>query len=33
MIILFQQTFKDVEHIYSDIAGFDMSYDEFKEIC
>ena len=29
--ILFQQTLKDVEHIYRDIAGFDMSYDEFKE--
>ena len=29
IIILFQQTLKDVEHIYRDIAGFDMSYDEF----
>ena len=26
IIILFQQTLKDVEHIYRDIAGFDMSY-------
>ena len=33
VIILFQQTFKDVEHIYRDIAGFDMSYDEFKSLC
>ena len=32
-IILFQQTLKDVEHIYRDIAGFDMSYDEFKSLC
>ena len=31
--ILFQQTLKDVEHIYRDIAGFDMSYDEFKSLC
>ena len=30
IIILFQQTLKDVEHIYRDIAGFDLSYDEFK---
>ena len=33
IIILFQQTLKDVEHIYRDIAGFDMSYDEFKSLC
>ena len=33
IIILFQQTSKDVEHIYRDIAGFDMSYEEFKELC
>ena len=33
IIILFQQTLKDVQHIYTDIAGFDMSYDEFKELC
>ena len=24
---------KDVEHIYKDNAGFDMSYDEFKKLC
>ena len=33
IIILFQQTLKDVEHIYRDIAGFDMSNDEFKILC
>ena len=33
IIILFQQTLKDVEHIYRDIAGFDMSYDEYKSLC
>ena len=30
-IILFQKTLKVVEHIYRDIAGFDMSYEEFKD--
>ena len=33
IIILFQQTLKDVEHIYRDNAGFDMSYEEFKQLC
>ena len=33
IIILFQQTLKDVEHNYRDIAGFDMSNDEFKSLC
>ena len=32
-ITLFQQTLKDVEHIYRDIAGFDMSHDLFKSLC
>ena len=32
IIILFQQTLKDVQHIYTDIAGFDKSYDEFKSL-
>ena len=32
-IILFQQTLKDVENIYRDIEGFDMSYNEFKALC
>ena len=33
IIILLQQTLKDIEHIYRDIAGFDMSHDEFNELC
>ena len=33
IIILFQQTLKDVEHIHRDIASFDMSYEEFKSLC
>ena len=32
-IILFNQTLKDMEHIYRNVAGYDMSYDEFKELC
>ena len=32
-IILFNQTLKDIEHIYRDVAGYDMNYDEFKEFC
>ena len=32
-IILFNQTLKDIEHIYKDVAGYDMSYDEIKELC
>ena len=27
------QTLKDIEHTYRDVAGYDMSYDEFKELC
>ena len=33
IIILFQQTLKDVEQIYRDNARFDMSYEEFKQLC
>ena len=33
IIISFQQTLEDVEHIHRDIAGFDMSYEEFKSLC
>ena len=33
IIFLFQQTLKDVVHIHRDIAGFDMSYEEFKSLC
>ena len=32
-IILFNQTLKDIEHIYRDVAGLDVSFDEFKELC
>ena len=32
-IILFNQTQKDIEHTYKDVVGYDMSYDEFKELC
>ena len=32
-IILFNQTLKDSEHIYRDVAGYDMNYDKFKELC
>ena len=32
-IILFNQTLKDIEHIYRDVAGYDMKYDEFKDLC
>ena len=32
-IILFNQTLKDIEHICRDVAGYDMNYDEFKDLC
>ena len=32
-IILFNQTLKDIEHIYRDVAGYDINYDEFKDLC
>ena len=32
-IILFNQTLKHIEHIYRDAAGYDMEYDEFKDLC
>ena len=31
--ILFNQTLKDIENIYRDVGGYDMSYDEFKQLC
>ena len=31
--ILFNQMLKDIEHIYRDVAGYDMNCDEFKEFC
>ena len=31
-IIPFNQTIKDIEHIYRHVPGYDMSYDEFKKL-
>ena len=31
-IVLFNQTLKDIENIYIDVAGYDMSYDDFKDL-
>ena len=30
---LFNQSLKDIEHIYRGVAGYDLSYGEFKELC
>ena len=32
-ILLLNQTLKDIEQIYRDVAGYNMNYDEFKELC
>ena len=32
-IILFNQTLKDIEHIYRDVSGYDMSFDDSEELC
>ena len=32
-IILCNQTIKYIENIYIDVGGYDMSYDEFKQLC
>ena len=32
-IFLFIQTLKDIENIYRDVGGYDVSYDDFKELC
>ena len=32
-LILFKQSLRDVQSMYHDIGAFDMTYDEFKEIC
>ena len=32
-IILFNQTLKHIEHIYRDVAGYDMNYGEIEELC
>ena len=31
-IFLLNQTLKDIENIYRDVVGYDMSYDEIKEL-
>ena len=31
--ILFKETLRDFESMYKDIGGYDMGYDEFKELC
>ena len=33
IIYLFQQTKKDVQSLYNDIAGFDMPREEFYDLC
>ena len=33
IIILFKQTAKTVQNLYNDIGGFDMDYNEFKNLC
>ena len=30
---MFNQTIKDIEHMYRGVAGYDMNYDEFIELC
>ena len=32
-LILFKQTFRDVQSMYYDIGAYDMKYDEFREMC
>ena len=32
-IFLSNQTLKDIENIYRDVGGYDMSYDDFKQLC
>ena len=31
-VTLFNQTLKDIEHIYRNVAGYDVNYDEFKDL-
>ena len=33
IIILFKQTAKTVQNLYSDLGGFDMDYKEFRNLC
>ena len=30
---MFDQTLKDIEKIFRDVGSYDMSYDEFKQLC
>ena len=30
---MLSQTLKDFENLYTDVGGYDMSYDEFKHFC
>ena len=32
-LILFKQTLRDLQSMYYDIGAYDMSYDEFKQMC
>ena len=32
-LILFKQTFRDVQSMFYDIGEYDMKYDEFKQMC
>ena len=32
-IILFNRILKDIENLYTDVGGYDMGYDEFKQLC
>ena len=32
-LILFKQTFRDVQSMHYDIGAYDMNYDEFKQMC
>ena len=32
-IFLFNQTLKDIENLYRDVGGYDMSYDVYKRLC
>ena len=33
IIIVFRQTLKDLQHVYGDLAGYNMSCNEFKNLC
>ena len=30
---LFNQTLRDIENRYRDVGGYDISYDEFTQLC